>query len=389
MLTCQAWLSIASFKMRRLFLLFLLLVFCRFSPAQEAPAPAEVHSASVSLSGYISSSLNVGSGSGSYPFALSPKNRNSFSLDVVALSLRQPLDEWLFDSGFRLDLWLGPDAALLETGNDDTIHIRQAFFDLRIPLFDPRVTGSAQSIDLRFGVFDSPLGYESLDRNSTNPHHTRSWGFTIEPTVHTGFLAMYPGVDALVNRESDFLFSLGIANSIDPRINGAPINPNRKTLLSGVTWLVPDSFGLLSGTAFSAGYINGRTLSEANTEQNLYLAAGLPVISPKWNFALTYDSRMINGKGNDDSVWGAYIKYQLSDKASLNLRGEIFQEGSRLFSSESVAEQSDGYSLTSTLNYRLSENVISRAEWRWDHTEARVNERHDTQSWHLSLIYEF
>lgn len=375
--------------MRHLFFLLLLLGFSRLSLAQEAPAPAEAHSASVSLSGYISSSLNLGSGSGPYPFALSPNNRNSFSLDVVALSLRQPLDEWLFDSGFRLDLWLGPDAALLETGNDDTIHIRQSFFDLRIPLFDPRVTGSAQSLDLRFGVFDSPLGYESLDQNSINPHHTRSWGFTIEPTVHTGLLAIYPGVDALINGESNFLFSLGIANSIDPRINGAPANPNRKSLLSGFTWLVPDSFGLLSGSAFSAGYINGRTVSGADTVQNLYFAAGLPVISPKWDFALTYDSRMINGEGNDDSVWGAYMKYQLSDKTSLNLRGEVFQEGSRLFSSESAAEQSDGYSLTSTFDYRLSENVISRVEWRWDHTEARVNEHHDTQSWYLSLIYEF
>jgi len=378
-----------SFEMRHLFFLFLLLGFGHLSSAQEAPAPAEAHSASVSLSGYISSSLNLGSGSGPYPYALSPNNRNSFSLDVVALSLRQPLDEWLFDSGFRLDLWLGPDATLLETGNDDTIHIRQSFFDLRIPLFDPRVTGSAQSLDLRFGVFDSPLGYESLDRNSINPHHTRSWGFTIEPTVHTGLLAMYPGVDALINGESNFLFSLGIANSIDPRINGAPANPHRKSLLSGFTWLVPDSFGHLSGSAFSAGYINGRTLSGADTVQNLYFAAGLPVISPKWDFALTYDSRMINGEGNDDSVWGAYMKYQLSDKTSLNLRGEVFQEGSRLFSSESAAEQSDGYSLTSTFDYRLSENVISRAEWRWDHTEARVNEHHDTQSWYLSLIYEF
>ena len=375
--------------MRHLFFPLLLLGFSRFSSAQEASAPAEVHSASVSFSGYISSSLHLGSGSGPYPFALSSNNRNSFSLDVVALSLRQPLDEWLFDAGFRLDLWLGPDASLLETGNDDTIHIRQAFFDLRIPLFDPRVTGSAQSLDFRFGVFDSPLGYESLDRNSINPHHTRSWGFTVEPTVHTGLLAIFPGVDALVNGESDFLFSLGIANSIDPRINGVPSNPSRKSLLSGFTWLVPDSFGLLSGSTFSAGYINGQPFSAADTVQNLYLAVGLPVISPKWDFALTFDSRMINGDGNDDSVLGAYMKYQLCGKSSLNLRGEVFQEGSRLFSSESVAEQSDGYSLTSTLDYRLSENIISRAEWRWDHTEARVNEHHDSLSWHLSLIYEF
>ena len=116
---------------------------------------------------------------------------------------------------------------------------------------------------------------------------------------------------------------------------------------------------------------------------------GTRLARAKINLMRANDSRMINGEGNDDSVWGAYMKYQLSDKTSLNLRGEVFQEGSRLFSSESAAEQSDGYSLTSTFDYRLSENVISRAEWRWDHTEARVNEHHDTQSWYLSLIYEF
>ena len=98
---------------------------------------------------------------------------------------------------------------------------------------------------------------------------------------------------------------------------------------------------------------------------------------------------MIDGDGNDDSVWGGYVKYQLNNKTSLNLRGEVFQDGTRLFSSESAAEQSDGYGLTTTLNYRLSENVLSRAEWRWDHTEVRVNGDHDTQSWSLSLIYEF
>tara|TARA_B100001123_G_scaffold450812_1_gene624020 strand:+ start:1518 stop:2645 length:1128 start_codon:yes stop_codon:yes gene_type:complete len=375
--------------MRHLVYIFLVLGFYRLSCAQEAEGPADVDSASVSLSGYVTSSYHMGSGSGSYPYALSTSRRNSFTLDVAALSLRQPLDEWLFDSGFRLDLWLGPDASLLGTGNDDTIHIRQAFIDLRIPLLDPRVTGTARSLDLRAGTFDSPLGFESLDRDSSNPHYTRSWGFTIEPTLHTGVLAMYPAVDALENGESDFLFSLGIANSIDPQINGAPSNSDRKSLLSGITWLLPHSAGPLSGTALSVGYINGRTQTNSSPVQNLYLAAGLPLPSPKWDLALTYDSRIEYGEGNDDSVWGTYLSYHPNDNSTLSLRGEVFQEGSKLFSSESLSEQSDGYGLTATFDYRFSENLLSRSEWRWDHTESRVNERHNSQSWHLSLIYEF
>ena len=138
--------------MRYLFLFFFVLGLWRSSFAQEAAAPAEVHDASVSLSGYITSSYHFGSGAGSYPFALSSSNRNSFSLDVVAISFHHELDEWLYDSGFRLDLWAGPDASLLESGSsDDSVQIRKAFIDLRIPLFDPRVTGHARSVDLRVG----------------------------------------------------------------------------------------------------------------------------------------------------------------------------------------------------------------------------------------------
>lgn len=381
-----------SLGMRYLVSFFLVLGPCHSLLSQEAALPAAADYASVSLSGYVSSAYHFGSGSGTgrYPFALSPSHRNAFSMDVVGLSLRRPLDEWLFDSGFQFDLWVGPDASLLDSDNSaNSVNIRRAFIDFRIPLFDPRVTGVARSLDLRVGTFDSPLGYESLDRDSSNPHYTRSWGFTIEPTLHTGLLAMYPGVDALENGESDFLFSLGIANSIDPRIDGVPVNSDRKSFLSGATWLLPDVMGRLSGTAFSVGYTNGRTRSGDAPVQNLYFGVGLPLESEQWDLALTHDSRMEYGDGNDDSVWGAYLSYRPNTKSTLSLRGELFQEGEKLFSSESAAEQSDGYGLTFTYDYRLSKHILSRAEWRWDHTEERVNDRCNSQSWHLNLVYEF
>ena len=193
---------------------------CPVVHAQEAAAGAEAVAASGTLTGYISTGYHFGLDRGGAPFALSPKHRAAWSLDVISLSLRHPLDEWLFDAGYRIDLWLGPDAEHLDTGSaNNTLEIRQAFIDLRLPLVDPIAAGEARSIDLRIGVFDSPLGYESLDRH-LNPHYTHSWGFTIEPTVHTGLLAMYPGVDTLENDESDYLFSLGVANTVSPRING-------------------------------------------------------------------------------------------------------------------------------------------------------------------------
>jgi len=357
--------------------------------AQEAAAGANALAASTTLSGYVSTSYHFGPDGGSDPYALAPANRNAFSLDVVGLSLRRPLDEWLFDTGFRIDLWLGPDASLLDSSaSASTVELRQAYIDLRVPIADPREAGGARSLDLRLGVFDSPLGYESLDRNQ-NPHYTHSWGFSIEPTLHTGLLAMYPGVDALENGESDYLFSFGVANSIDPRINATAQNEDRKTFLAGLTWLLPDSFGRLGGTAFSAGYANGRARTGAETVQNLYLGVGLPLPSDRWSLGLVYDARILDGAGNDDSVFGAYLGHRLNDKLSLNLRGEIFQDGAKLFNSESGAEQTDGHGLTATLDYKLWENVTSRLEYRWDHTDSLVNGRHNTQALHLNLIYEF
>ena len=362
---------------------------CPLGHAQEAAAGAEAVAASGTLTGYISTSYHFGPDRGGAPFALAPKHRSAWSMDVFGLSLRQPLDDSLLDAGYRIDLWAGPDAAHLDTGvTDHTLEIRQAYLDFRLPIADPFEAGEARSIDLRIGVFDSPLGYESLDRH-LNPHYTHSWGFTIEPTVHTGLLAMYPGVDAMERDESNYLFSLGVANTVSPRINGTAENVDRKTLLAGLTWQLPESLGPLGGSVFSAGYVNGRALTGAAAIEHLYLGLGLPLPPDRWRMGLVYDARMLEGAGNDDSVFGVYLGRRLNDQLWLNLRGEIFRDGDRLFSAESSAEQTDGHGITATLDYRLWENVISRLEYRWDHYDSPVNGRRNSQTLHLNLIYKF
>ena len=357
--------------------------------AQEAPAAANALAASPSLSGYVSTSYHLERGAGNRNYRNADSVGNGWSLDHVALSLHLPLNEWLFDAGYRIDAWLGPDASLLESGSssDNTVELRQAYIDFRIPLADPR-NGGARSIDLRAGLFDNPFGYESLDRN-LNPHHTHSWGFTIEPTLHTGLLLLYPGVDVLENGEADYLLTLGTANTMDPRTNAAAENDNRKTWIAGLTTILPESLGPLAGTAVSAGYSNGRARTGAEPIQNIYLALGLPLPQEDWSVGLVYDARVLGGPGNDDSVLGAYIGRRLNDRLWLNLRGEVFQEGDKLFSGESAAEQTDGYGLTTTLDYRLWSNVTSRLGYRWDHTDAAVNDRRDHHGLHLNLIYEF
>ncbi len=364
--------------------------------AQDAAESAPALAASASLSGYVSTGYRWGPGTGNFAYGLSgtTSRANAFSLDVMALSLHRPMENWILDSGYRVDLWLGPDASDLDTGStSSSAELRQAYLDLRFPLVNLLTAGETTSLDLRIGTFNSIVGFESPDHNA-NAHYTRSWGYTIQPTVHTGLLALFPGtgrpgVDALYEWDSRYQIALGVANTNDPRINGSPANTDRKTLLAGFMWELPEALGPLEGSRFSLGYVNGRARTGSDPIQNLYLGLGLLPNSEKWNLSLTHDSRILPGAGNDDSVFGLYVGRQLSDDLTLSARAEIYQEGAKLYSGESAAEQTDGQGLTLTLNYKIWDNVISRLEYRWDNTDEPVNGRHNNQGFHLNFIYEF
>ena len=58
----------------------------------------------------------------------------------------------------------------------------QAYLTLRTPV--------GNGIDWKIGVWDTIVGYESLN-DPPNPNYTRSYAYQIEPTTHTGILGTY------------------------------------------------------------------------------------------------------------------------------------------------------------------------------------------------------
>ena len=137
------------------------------------------------ISGTVDTSMQWNPGTGNayvppYKFN-SPSMADGFNLDVVQLTIEKPLDEQDWAAGYRADLWFGPYANTLNTtsglntGSD--FAIRQAYVALRAPL--------GNGLDFKVGVFDSIIGYESVD-SSKDPNFTRSYGHTIEPQTHTG-----------------------------------------------------------------------------------------------------------------------------------------------------------------------------------------------------------
>jgi len=175
--------------------------------AEEKASTMMTALSSTTISGYVSTSMewNPGTGNANPPgFAFNTRNKqDGFNLDVVRLTIERPLDEAQWAAGYKVDLIFGPDANALATtsafgGNTSDFGIKQAYVALRAPV--------GNGLDFKIGVWDTIIGYETFDSGS-NPNYTRSYGYSIEPTTHTGVLASYQ-VSPVVG------LSAGIANSI-------------------------------------------------------------------------------------------------------------------------------------------------------------------------------
>ena len=167
--------------------------------AEEKASPVMTALASTTISGYVDTSAEWNPGTGNanlppYKFN-SPSKADGFNLDVIQLRIDKPLDESDWAAGYRADLWFGPDANVLGTSstgiNTSDFGIRQAYVALRAPV--------GTGLDFKMGVFDSIIGYESIEAGN-NPNFTRSYGNSIEPQTHTGLLASYRFCDASAPR---------------------------------------------------------------------------------------------------------------------------------------------------------------------------------------------
>ncbi|HXI72788.1 MAG TPA: outer membrane beta-barrel protein [Verrucomicrobiae bacterium] len=333
------------------------------------------------ISGYVDASaqFNPGGGGNNTPNYNFGNKANQISLNVVQISLDKPLDEAPWASGYHVDLWLGPDAASLGTSTSGgNAAIRQAYIALRTPV--------GNGIDWKIGVFDTIIGYEGLT-SGNNPNFSRSYGFNIEPTTHTGVLAVYHATDWLTAQVGVADQSYG-AGAYSAAINGIPKNGNNSalstpTLMWGPTLTAPESWGWLKGGTLSVGTINTSGSAGATS---YYAGVTVPTPIAKLKFGGSFDYLNVradaNGPGTSGgNTWNVagYSTYAFNDKLSLNLRGEHLQGDSVLnggaYNNTTAAGLATGNSnnaadeITATLQYNLWANVLTRVEIRWDHVE--------------------
>ena len=339
------------------------------------------------ISGYVSSSMNwqvsgkEAGDSDAIPSNLPLQNgkQDGFNLDVVQLTIAKPLDESEWASGYQVSLLFGPDAVGWNpsTSSGSTAYnasdfaIQQAYVALRTPI--------GNGIDWKVGVFNTVVGYESFDAGS-NPNYTRSWGWAVEPTEHTGILGSYKVSD-------EFSLSAGVANTLSAGINTRNTEANgssegrdsawKKTILASATFTTPSSWGWAAGSSLYAGMVYGFAANntgynpQGGNQVNYYAGVTLntPIKALTTGASFDYVQNVggITQSGTshmNDYIAGLYATYKATDKLSFSVRGEYFEED--LVGGNSNAS-SNGADLTGTVEYDLWANVISRLEVRWDH----------------------
>jgi len=330
--------------------------------AEEKASSVMTALTSTTLSGYVDTSMqwDLGTGNGHPPpFAYNAGKQDGFNVNVVKITLEKPLDEGQWAAGYKIDLALGPDGATpagtggsLGSGGFGTFPIKEAYVVVRAPV--------GNGLDFKIGRFNSVIGYESFD-SANNPNYTRSYGYTMEPTEHTGVLASYQ-CNKLVS------FSAGIANTatslgLNARSTRAE---SAKTYLASVAFTAPDDWGAIAGSSLYSGVIDGfGTASE--DQSNFYIGATLntPVKGLKVGASYDYVEHPGNAGGLTPSPTGrayaAYASFQATEKLSLHGRLE-YGEG---YTSATVSR--DIFEWTGTVQYDLWKNVLSRLELRWDH----------------------
>ncbi|HOC57238.1 MAG TPA: outer membrane beta-barrel protein [Verrucomicrobiota bacterium] len=343
--------------------------------ADEGLSSVQTALASTTLSGYVDTSAQWNFGSGNnylppYRFGGTDK-ADGFNLNVIQLRIEKPLDEQDWAAGYRADLWFGPDANVLGTssygwGNDSDFNIRQAYVALRAPV--------GTGLDFKMGVFDSIIGYESIE-SGNNPNFTRSYGHSIEPVSHTGLLASYRFCEC-------FSASAGVANTWGNTINERAFNPlwsndaraeSYKSYMGSIAFTAPDSWGFLSGSTLYGGIVNGFGSSGNYGETVTSYYVGATVATPVTGLraGVSFDQINIHHVDNDNWSLAGYLSYQATEKLSLHARAEYYMDtvdgGGTLLYWTPVGK-AEVLALTATVQYDLWKNVISRLEFRWDHS---------------------
>src|SRR5581483_4599202 len=278
--------------------------------ADEKMTQVQTALSNTTLSGYVDTAAiwrpgtdaNALSGGANIPVNGFSKN-DGFYLNAVDLAIDKPQDESPWAAGYHVEFMFGPDSV-------PGAGVRQAYLALRTPVGN-------SGIDWKVGVFDTIIGYES-NSSPLNPNYTHSYGYTIEPTTHTGVTGTYKVNDVLS-------FTGGIADGSNVGPSPAPINgtatfESQKAYLGAIALTAPDAAGWLKGATLNAGIIDGVDSSVGTGSHiNYYVGATVPTPVSSLKAGASFDYLQFAKSAaliGHSEAWAAalYAAFQVNDK---------------------------------------------------------------------------
>ena len=356
--------------------------------AEESAVPLLTGVASTTLSGYVDTSaiwLPGPGGANNLPgrsFDGADK-QNGFNLNVVSLALEKPLDETDWAAGYRVQLLFGPDAntlgslSSLGTASGD-FAVKNAYVALRAPV--------GSGLTLKVGVWDTIMGYEVFE-SGNNPNYSRSYGYFIEPIIHTGVLASYDFTEWLS-------VSAGVADG--GGLNSINFRSGVDSVLSYVGSIVltaPEECGFASGGKLYLGAMDSG-IQGGKDMVNWFAGLTIPTPIEGLSVGAAYDYRA-NGlfDSSYENATGLYVVYQATDKCQLSGRAE-YATGSAGAYGYTGPEAVQLLGLTGTVACQIWDHTLSRLEVRWDHDlnsrgEFLNGNANNAFSVALNVIYQF
>jgi hypothetical protein len=367
----------------------------------------------ITLSGYVDVSYTeqfagrgTGSGSSQANLRQFDTQNDNFNVQAVKIALEKALpdkNEWA--AGFRIDTIYGADARYLgDSGfqssssavgqgtsaatNGSGLALEQALVKFRIPV--------GNGLDIYAGKFVTFLGYEVIE-SPANPNYSRGLLFTNAiPLTNTGVYADYKFNDT-------FEAKLGVVdgwNSSVSSFNGSDETFGNKAITGQLNINAPGKNANITqsfiyspqGDSNAANPTEGPALNNPGPTPNA--SGNNPVfVYDIWgNWTPTFDK---SGNttlgfnidyGYDSYSWyGAalYAQYKLTKVITLAGRGEYLHSDANagkfgaggvtnsttiggVTTSVFTPEAQDDYSLTATISFAIWDNLLTRAEYRFD-----------------------
>jgi len=346
--------------------------------AEEKPSSVLTALGATTISGYVDTSAEWNPGTGHTflpPYAFSAGKSDGFNLDVVKLTIEHPVDAAdAWGAGYKVDLIAGPDANALATQSSHVagdFGVKQAYVALHAPV--------GNGLDFKLGVWDTIIGYEVFEAGN-NPNFTRSYGYTMEPTTHTGLQATYTFCES-------FSATVAIANSVGPIINDKPFfhgqAESAKTYMASLNFTAPTNAGVLAGSTLTACVIDGQNpfLVGDGNETSWYLGGTVNTPITGLKAGAAFDYLDVHDSHGETWALGGYLAFQATEKLSLYARAEYLRDrgDQKLFAFRTTDPDTGDVvvtstapdkvlALTGTVQYDLWKNVLTRLEVRWDHS---------------------